>query len=513
MKRSRLQATHLTVKPGIFLHRKVLSTFRVTASAFFHELFFDYAFARAFVRLKKDLIQWLIGDEQHLFRRSQVRQVLEFLRGYKSNGARYRQTLKDILGRPEIRFHIKKLVLDWLGALPDPTPDEWHIVEELNDELGEHMWGIISNSVPWFNTLQGMGRWQVWLKSDDDQINRALGLLRMPDVLDSRSDVIAGLIRENRDTSEAWAARLQWLIAGRHGYTSPEMHDLVVELIGDGTLDQVRPGIAGSDDWWFTWYGLGTQQPEFAIRILGAWFDRQTERTAALGHPNPFALELVTHSQYSDDLIRECAKTAPLQFVSELFPRFARLDLSVPKEWITAPGRGHKPDEQLRDALMDAMCTVASEDPAALDAIVDAASHGESKWMSALLLRAWSTNPEAYTDRIVRFILASPNRRLTIGYNIAASGTDSLAAVSRIAIVAASSRCSDESFVNLERAILSLSLDREQKYRVVGRTALSLLRALDKTRLSASVRRRIQELERTLPGRSRARCTSTTSSE
>ncbi len=474
---------------------------------FFHESFFDYAFARSFVRSDRDLIQWFLNDEQHLFRRSQVQQVLEFLRGHQADRMRYRQTLKDILGRSEIRFHIKRLVLDWLGALSNPTRDEWHIVEGLSDELGEHMWRVVSNSVPWFDTLQGMGRWQEWLESDDDQINRALGLLSMSEVLDSRSAEIAGLIRENLGTSEDrtaredWAAQLRWLVASRHGYTNPEMHDLVVDLIGDGMLDQIRPGIAGNDDWWFTWYGLGTNQPEFAIRILGAWFDRQIARAEALGQPDPFAdhLGLVAYSQTSGDVIRECAEAAPLQFVNGLFPRFARFDLGVPKEWITTPGGGRKPDEQLRDALMDAMCTVASEHPSALDAVIEEKPHGKSKWMSALLLRAWSANPEAYADRIVRFILASPDRRLTIGYDISEGGTDSFAAVSRIAIAEASSRCSDESFANLERAILSLRPDWETRGRAVGRTALPLLRALDKTRLSASACQRIQELERRFP--------------
>ena len=146
------------------------------------------------------------------------------------------------------------------------------------------------------------------------------------------------------------------------------------------------------------------------------------------------------------------------------------------------------------------MCTVASENPTKLDDIVGAEPHGESKWMSALLLRAWSANPEAYAEHIVRFILDSPDRRLAIHYDISEGGTDSFAAVSRIAIVAASSRCSDDSFANLEGAILALRPDWETRGRAVGRTALPLLRALDEQRLSTRARRRIQELERRFPG-------------
>ncbi|MYD91348.1 MAG: ATP-binding protein [Caldilineaceae bacterium SB0662_bin_9] len=463
---------------------------------FFHESFFDYAFARAFVRSREDLIQWLLSGEQHLFRRSQVRQVLEFLRGHATNGTRYRQTLRNILSHPGIRFHIKKLVLDWLGALPDPTPAEWHIVERLEENLGNHTWNVVRNSVPWFDILQDLGCWQVWLESDNERIiDRTLGLLRMSTVLDARSDVIVGLVREARDASENWKARLRGLIGGRHGYTSPEMHDLVVELVGDGTLDQIHPGIEANTNWWFMWHGLGTEQPEFAIRILGAWFDRQIESAAELGESDPFAdhMELVTYSQNSGDLIRECAEAAPLQFVTVLFPRLAQFDRRVPKEWVDAPGHTYSPDDQLREALGDAMCTVASENPAALDAIVETEPLGESTWMSMLLLRAWSANPEAYAERIAQYIMESPDRRLTLTYSSSVGITD-FAAVIHTAVAAASAECSDEPFASLESAIMALAPDREHRYREFG-----LLRALDKTRLSTKAHRRLQELERRFP--------------
>ena len=313
---------------------------------FFHESFFDYAFARAFVRSNRDLVQWLLDDEQHLFRRSQVRQVLEFLRGREADRGTYLTALRGLLSHSKIRFHIKKLVLDWLGVLPDPTSDEWRVVEGLAAELGDYAWAVPRDSVPWFDTLHAMGRWDEWLKSDDEQVNRALWLLL--NVLDARSDAVAELVRGFRGTSDDWGGRLRRLIEGRHGRTGPEMQDFVIELIKDGTLDDARPGIAVNDDWWSTWYGLGAEQPEFGIRVLAAWFDRQLARAAALGKEDPFDddLGLVTHSQYSGDLIRECAAAAPIEFTKELFPRLARFHSSVPKEWIVAAepvGRPRRP--------------------------------------------------------------------------------------------------------------------------------------------------------------------------
>ena len=470
---------------------------------FFHESFFDYAFARAFVRSNEDLVQWLLDDEQHLFRRSQVRQVIEFLRGRESDRGTYLKALGGLLSHREIRFHIKKLVLDWLGALPDPAADEWRVVEGLAEDLGAHAWAVARNSAPWFDALHAVGRWEEWLESENEEVNRALWLLRMPAVLDARSSEVAALVREFRGTSADWHDRLRWLVEGRLvGRTGPEMQDLVIELIGDGTLDDARPRFAVNDDWWSMWYGLGTEQPRFAIRVLGAWFDRQLACAAALGQINPFdyGLGLVAHTQSSGDIIRECAEAAPLEFVTELFPRFARFNLHVPKEWIAAPSRWGDPDDQIRDALVDAMCAVAREDPVTFDSLVEAEPLGESKWVTSLLLRGWSANPEAYAERIVRFLLDSPDERLDIGYSSAAGGTDMLAAISRTAIAAASSLCSDKSFDDLESAILAFTPHWEWQHRFVGRTALALLRALDEKRLSEGARRRIEELERRFPG-------------
>jgi hypothetical protein len=44
--------------------------------AFFHEGFFDYAFARRFAAQGRVLLPFLQQGEQHLFRRAQVRQIL-----------------------------------------------------------------------------------------------------------------------------------------------------------------------------------------------------------------------------------------------------------------------------------------------------------------------------------------------------------------------------------------------------------------------------------------------------
>ena len=467
---------------------------------FFHESFFDYSFARSFLRANSDLVRWLESDQQHLFRRSQVRQVLTFLRDRESDWPRYIQTLGALLGHSGIRFHIKKLVLDWLHALPDPTKEEWDIVESLVNEFNGHAWQVVSNSVPWFDVLQTTAQWKAWLNADEEAVNRAVLLLTMPDVLNARSATVASLVGPFRERSANWRLRLRRLVEVGQRYTSPEMKDLVIALIQEGTLDTAT-GFAVNSDWWSVWYMTSTQDPAFTARVLGGWFDRQLGRAAELNLDDPFNgnPKLVAYSQFSEHVISESAKRAPREFAREMFQRFVGFDKVVPKEWIVGPSAFGSPDDQLRDALAEAMMSLAKSDPAELDSIMGAETLTDTKWMHSLVLRAWSSNPDHYGEHIVRYLLARPEKRLEIGYDIGAGGADIFAAVSRTAVAAASAFCSDASFMDLENAILKIAPERERERGQKGLTELVLLRALAEERVGEDARQRIKELERRYP--------------
>ena len=98
-----------------------------TKIRFFHESFFDYSYARRFSATGGNLMALLLSGEQHLFRRSQVRQILSYMRDHMPQS--YLPQLRELLSHAEVRFHIKRLVLAWLGTLPDPAAEEWAVVE------------------------------------------------------------------------------------------------------------------------------------------------------------------------------------------------------------------------------------------------------------------------------------------------------------------------------------------------------------------------------------------------
>jgi hypothetical protein len=94
---------------------------------FFHDGFYEYAFARRFVGQGRDLLRdLLLAGKQELFVRGPVRQVLAYLR--TKHRRAYLDVLTRILRERRVRGHIQKLVLDWMRTLVDPSPEEFEIL-------------------------------------------------------------------------------------------------------------------------------------------------------------------------------------------------------------------------------------------------------------------------------------------------------------------------------------------------------------------------------------------------
>lgn len=99
------------------------------AIEFFHQSFFDYAYARNFIKSDKDLLSDILSRHQGLFIRSKVKQILN----YKSNvlNNQYINDIKNILQHNDVRFHIKLLVLQQIAFQEIPTFDEKKVVKEI----------------------------------------------------------------------------------------------------------------------------------------------------------------------------------------------------------------------------------------------------------------------------------------------------------------------------------------------------------------------------------------------
>ena len=116
---------------------------------FFHESFFDHVYARAFARKDQSLVELLTETEQHLFRRTQIRQILETLR--QNDFDRYLAELSSVILSSDIRLHIKTAVCQWLSFLENPSEQEFAVISKVNTQSGRSaIPGIGSESLtPW----------------------------------------------------------------------------------------------------------------------------------------------------------------------------------------------------------------------------------------------------------------------------------------------------------------------------------------------------------------------------
>lgn len=101
---------------------------------FMHESLFDYIFATAYLQQDKSLLAFLCESEQSLFRRTQVRQILQESRSI--DWSWYLKNLREVLHSADVRPHIKLAVARWLSQVPNPTQDEYEIIQDTDNADG-----------------------------------------------------------------------------------------------------------------------------------------------------------------------------------------------------------------------------------------------------------------------------------------------------------------------------------------------------------------------------------------
>ncbi|MGB3346527.1 MAG: ATP-binding protein [Candidatus Humimicrobiia bacterium] len=146
---------------------------------FLHSSFFDYCYARTFLAHNSSLIEKILNQHQGLFVRSQVKQVLAYLRD--SNFPTYLKELKEFLTNPQVRFHIRLLIINQLSFLQNPEDEEWQIVKKILERDGNFKKHFIDGvqSEEWLKYLISNGYLQTFLQSGDEKlINLVIWKLR-----------------------------------------------------------------------------------------------------------------------------------------------------------------------------------------------------------------------------------------------------------------------------------------------------------------------------------------------
>ena len=479
---------------------------------FGHESFFDYVFARSFIRRSESLVALLKRSEQHLFRRGQVRQVLAYLRD--ADRARYVTELRGLLCDNEIRPHLKDVVFALLAEVTDPTDEEWMIwktwiepaltaIEDgtpNEDKLSKLAWRRFFVSRSWFAAIDRRGEIEHWLASNNDRVaDMAVNYLRFHQR--HSPDRVAALLEPYVDRDGEWRLRLRSLMESTEHHTSRRFFDLFLRLMDNGTLDEARDGSATNGTFWLMLHSLGDKRPEWVPEVLSRRLRRRLFLIRQAGKQLRSGA-LLDRDEFAVDPISKSAENAPAAFAEHVLPVVLEIsDAAVtgdtpPKHDSVWLGLWKFEHPSAEDAcllgLARALAARASDGDPTLDGVVPTLRSRKTHVANHLLMALYGAGAERLADEAVKLLCDEPWR-----FQSALFHYDDGCATA--VIRAAAPHCAVRSRERLEEVILRYVAPYERSpggYKKHGQTRFDLLSAFPETLRSARAKRHLAELTR-----------------
>ncbi|MBJ6647151.1 hypothetical protein [Streptomyces sp. BSE7-9] len=458
--------------------------------AFFHESFFDYAFARGWIERGESLVTFLLDGEQELFRRAQVRQIMNHLREIEPE--RFTVEVGSLLTNSNIRYHIKDVALNLLTSLPDPSVGEWEMVvsvQEIHPEFEARLWRAL-HTPAWFECLDAEGVIEDWLSGiDEAEHERAIGV--MTAAAKANPNRLAEILHEYKTAAE-YPQWLRWVTRFSDIHQSRPLFELLLEAVKSGRL-------AGQGELWLSVHDLGQQRPEWAVELLAAYL---VDRPNAMVVDSNGKVEALLDRDYSViQLVQLAAAGASDLFCERLIPYMLQVMAVTAQEGHDGRPRWDKHfscllpetnidelDRALLAGAVTALRSIVLSDPLSARSTLEtlaADPHDAAQW---LLYGALQTGGEYYAEWTAALLLQGTHRFVS-GYY-----ASNAVWKTRELIQATSRFMSEESFARLETVILEIRFPWES--RPSGWYPFNLLSALQEDRLSEHGRRRLGELRR-----------------
>ena len=474
--------------------------------SFFHEGFFDYAFARRFAGGSQSLLGLLLSGEQRLFRRAQVRQILLYLRGTEFDW--YIANLEETLSSPDVRFHIKQVIFALLAELSEPVKGEWEVLssfagKDFSDPVTRHAWGTVRRPI-WFRLVDSQGLVQQWLDDPDEAfVDQTVLLLRV--IQSQLPDSVAELVGPYVGKSERWNNRLRHLAVWGDWSEGRRFLELMLRLIDEGVLDDAKGPIAVNSDFWSLLYRFQYYNQSWGCEVVGHYLSRRRQLSLDTGQSNPFDYTngTIANSQFAEDTLEKLAGNAPDAFVREILPFMSAVIedcasqelgglLQDPIWSYRIFGSGYGVDDALLKSMELALSNLAVQYPEQFRSVIDPLRDSQFETIQYLLVRSLASNGALFANEAVDHLCDNPER-FHIGYM-----SDSHWA-SRQLIESISPHCSDEKLQELEVLLLEYYPDWERS--ALGRSEygyaqFTLLSGVTATRRLPEANKRLEELRR-----------------
>ena len=459
--------------------------------AFFHETFFDYVFARQHVG--SDTLASLLAQDQLLFRRGQVRQILAYER--EAAPSEYKRDLRHVLFDASIRFHIKHMVAGWLSHL-EPTAFEWAllapVLEDSSHELYKPSWRVMFAEA-WFKFADARGWIEQRLVAEDHTTEWIAAILgQLVNKLPSRVAVLVS----SRLTSPEWQRRIGGILLQADLSKERALFDLYVRSLIDR---EPPPDSEDSYEFGNAAQELRTSNPSWACEMLALYIEHRTSIAWKRGCPSPFQdAKVFPRNLHLGEFIFAITESVPEQFIDRVFPTMLeilrRTSKDVGTDRLVADTTWHRFyftgqddfDEMLFRGAERSFGKLAERAPDRFITLLNSLQGENLETVAHLLFEGFRGNPSRLADLAIEYLLTDHRRfRVRLLTNDYWGTRRMLEAITPYAAAASLER--------LEQALLSYYPDWVQS---LGEAQFALLGGIAVERRSPIVQKRLQELRR-----------------
>ncbi|MEA2893927.1 MAG: hypothetical protein QOI05_4720 [Bradyrhizobium sp.] len=498
---------------------------------FSHQTVFEFALARSFAQKEGRLSSYIAARETSLFIRPKLWAALTYLRGVEL--ASYEAELHAIWYRPNLRLHLRHLLIEFLGQQSDPHNAEAEVVFSAlkSDDRRTALQAIIG-SKGWFARFKST------------EISKAM--LNEPE-----AGVAAAILSRASEFAPADVLTLvekHWMQSKEFDrYAWPVLQDIPTWT--EDHLRLVTTMIERTEIAAFTFDHMvstvGASQPTLAIRLVlvrlrallraarveaevrkqnqSASTENEESLSRYLASPVELLNGLVEGQSDGWDALEALAKSDASNFLSFLWPWLQEV-LEAIKEYkedmgseisfplLYAPdfrfedeGTLDLPEPSVLGAFRTAAETLAAQDPEKFLSWLHTVENDEAVPPQRLLAHALGSQPERFASELLSFLI-SDKRRFNLGSVEDISGT------TKRVVGAVSPFWSDEQLREFIDAVKSYSPrpdpertaeSRRVFYRIVERIRFELLTELPSERLPADAQTIVKEGTRKFGGSKR----------
>jgi hypothetical protein len=477
--------------------------------SFCHQLYLDYLVADRLLKQIEsgtgNILTWLgTKDKQSLFRREQLRQALLMLS--QETQKEFVAVVGMLLGAEEIRFHLKHLVLELLGAQVefDDVLGEYCLKLSEDNFWKNHIRETVFGSNPEFvKFLIRNGAINQWLnKEEETEVNYALWLLRS--VAERMPNEITDLLAPYVEKGDDWPVRILNCLSWHIENDSERMFELRFKL--------ARLGVVAN---FVNWKALCSKYPLRSIQlieaVLSTWVIEDNESNKS--HRSRIEKWYDKDREALDNVARQL----PVETWDYLFPHVERLtnfeidlhsyDTRLDR-WEEPRYKGDHVTEISRgvvELIMLAGKILAENQPELLESRTIHLESSKSPVIQKIIINVYKYLPADRADRGIKWLLKDTSRfRLGAGFD------EPEWVPARNLITNLSPHCTESIFNQLEKEIVSYhSPDEIQsaKYHLStwgkgffgyfwGKTQYFLLPALAVERIKPSTKDLIKVLNR-----------------